>query len=510
MIKLKSAKFNAKHFAAGDIIACEGKRSESFYLLIDGCVRIYKDYQRSEKKALQTIEGYGFFGESAFFGERKFSETFVAQMDCSILPLDRIEAYKFFMFEPETSVLIFNALFDRVRELYLPLLSKAATAVTSKKKYESSPDLFFPTGGDFYNFSINKTEESYFKTYKAQSEIIKEEKRINNLYIVLKGSTGIYSGRKKIADIRPGNFICNAIFPDGIATETYAASKDSEMLELSQENIEKFFKTEPKSAFAVLKMLCGRIELLINAIDVMKYGRQILPMNHKKYNIKIETDMQHVQNKYFFCPVCQNSFQSLIVNAEQMLSISSDDDSRMYYEGVEPLFYDVISCSKCWYTALKEYFDKGRATLQYFQKTMEPYKSVMQYNVDKSTYNIDDVFLSYYFAMFCVNECYNTGRSLIHAKLWLRLSWLYNICGDEDQEMAATKKAREFFLAAFSESNLDEGRQAMFLMIVMGVVCFKVGDRKNAKFFLSQVVLKSGVDKYKEKAKSLLKKYDLL
>ncbi len=516
MIKLKSPNFVVSHFAAGDIIMCEGKKSNALCLVTKGRVGIYNNYKNYGETKLRTVEQEDFFGEMPFFTEKKSTETAVAQEECSIVALDRTDVFKFFMYEPESSVYIFKVLFNKIWGLHAALLKDAAPAAPApaasgtKTKHESNPEYFFSVGGgDFYNFSINKTEESYFKIYPAQSVIINEEEQVSNIYAVMKGSSGIFRSRKKIADIRPGNFISGANFPGGVATETYAAIKETEMIVLKPDNVEKFFKNEPKSAFAVLKMFCDRIELLIHTAEVAKYGKQILPMGHKPADTPITTDGQYLQEKYYFCPVCQQSFKSLIYN-DKLTSVASDDDSRLHYEGIEPLYYDVISCPACWYTALREYFDKGRATLQYFQKTMLPYKTKMQYNIDKSKYDINDVFLAYYFAMFCVNECFNTGRSLIHAKLWLRLSWLYNICGDEDQEMMAVKKARELFLAAFSESSMDDGKQAFPLMIVTGVVCNKVGDRKNAKFFLSQVVLKSGADKYKERAKELLKKYELV
>jgi uncharacterized protein (DUF2225 family) len=337
---------------------------------------------------------------------------------------------------------------------------------------------------------------------------VKEGEKVDDIFIVVKGSTGIYRSRKKIADIQPGNFVSSANFLDGVATEVFAANKDTEMLVLTRENVGSFFKNEPKSALEVLKILSNRIDLINNFVEILKYGKQILPMNHQKYGIKIETDPKFLEEKFFTCPICQSSFKSMFVNTTRMLSAKSDDDSRMYYDGVEPLFYDVITCQKCWYTALKDNFDKGMATLRFFEKTMEPYKS-MKYNTDKLTYNIDDVLTAYYFADFCIDECFNTGRSMLHAKIALRLSWLYNMCGDKEQEMIYVKRARELFLAAFGESAPDDSRQAMGLMIVMGTVCFKVGDRKNARFFLSNVVLKSGIEEYKDKARALLKKYEL-
>jgi uncharacterized protein (DUF2225 family)/CRP-like cAMP-binding protein len=514
VIKLKSKNFIIKQFSAGDVIAAEGNKTNSLCIVMDGSVGIYKNYDSAEEKKIKTMGNGNFFGEIAFFSEKKLIETAVAEKNCSALLLDRTDIYKLFMYEPEVSAHIFKTLFDTILELYTPLIKsntkEVVSSLSGKKTHESNPDLFFPLGGDFYSFNINKTNESYFKAYNPQTVIFKEEDEINSIYIVLKGSTGIYQSRKKIANIIQGNFVSKANFLNGVATETFAVVKETDMLVLSPDNIEKFFKNEPKSAFSVLKLFINRIEQLNNFIDTLKYGRQILPMNHKKYSIKIETDEQFLQSKFYFCPVCQNSFKSLIVNTNQLLSVSSDDDSRLYYEGVEPLYYDVISCPKCWYTAVKDNFDKGMATLPYFQKTMGAYYKSMQYNTDKSAFDIDDVFLAYYFAMFCISECFNTGRSLLYAKICLRLSWLYNICGDEEQEKTYVKKAREFFLAAFGESAPDDSRQAMGLMIVMGVVCFKVGDKKNAKFFLTNVVLKSSVDELKEKAKGLLKKFDLI
>ena len=163
------------------------------------------------------------------------------------------------------------------------------------------------------------------------------------------------------------------------------------------------------------------------------------------------------------------------------------------------------------YTSHREHFDQGQATYRYIMKTMDHLQTWINFQPGNWNFNVDDAIFSYYFAIFCVDQCFGTNsRSLINAKLWLRLSWIYNNCGDEDREKEAYEKAHEYFMQAFSEGIFDKIKSGFGLMIVVAAICHKLGDDRNARFLLSEVILKSGADKLKDRARELMKKYRLM
>lgn len=58
------------------------------------------------------------------------------------------------------------------------------------------------------------------------------------------------------------------------------------------------------------------------------------------------------------CPVCDNKFTYRAVKTGKARLLGTDPDLRPKYDKFDPLKYDIISCTKCGYSATSRYFDK--------------------------------------------------------------------------------------------------------------------------------------------------------
>lgn len=508
----------AKQFNTGDIIVSENARSEEMFILLNGSVSAYKNYRKSGESLKATINENSFFGEMSFFMNKMHSKTYVAKESCCVLPVNRMNTFKVFMEEPVAAQSLLESLTAEIAKKSRrgPRLGGVMGAFAQ----EEEPEAFFSYITKFYSFPINKTGESYMQTLQPRTVLLNDGDKIDSIYIVLKGSLNIFTNYKKRdqkskGEISAGNFLSYMHFNNNIVNGTVVAADETSMLVLNTANIPQFFKYEAKSAFVVMQMLCERIELLNNP-DALKPKSErteglFIPEQHKSYNIKIKPENTEVfEQKYYACPVCDKATKSIYIDSKKLKSIAADDDSRLYYDGVEPVYYDIIICEHCWYTALKDHFTKGSPNAYMFKQKMQPLKLSIDYKTDKSKYTINDVFFAYYFAIYCADDCFiGATKTLVLAKLWLRLSWMYSNCADREMEAYTAKKAHEYFMLTYGSSKPDD-KNLQQLIITTAAVCHKIGDTQNARQLLSRaVLLPKGNESRKERAKELWKKYGL-
>ena len=82
-------------------IFSEGEPGAALYIIKDGKVDIYKNYQEDNQILLASIESGTFFGELALFDESARSATVVAAKDTTLLALSKPDLATFSQKDPE-------------------------------------------------------------------------------------------------------------------------------------------------------------------------------------------------------------------------------------------------------------------------------------------------------------------------------------------------------------------------------------------------------------------------
>ena len=80
-------------------------------------------------------------------------------------------------------------------------------------------------------------------------------------------------------------------------------------------------------------------------------------------------------DKTFTCPVCGEDFPAKIMKTGKARLLSTDQDLRAKYEGIDAVKYDVILCPHCGYAALNRYFNSLNKV--YIKLIKEDRKSVV-------------------------------------------------------------------------------------------------------------------------------------
>jgi HEAT repeat protein len=102
-------------YLANETIMNEGDRGGELYLLIDGKVRIFKDYGTLKEELINTVSAVSYFGEMAALDDRPRSATVVAAERSRMLRLDGESLKELIRQMPEISFEIMRVLTGRVR-----------------------------------------------------------------------------------------------------------------------------------------------------------------------------------------------------------------------------------------------------------------------------------------------------------------------------------------------------------------------------------------------------------
>lgn len=148
-------------------------------------------------------------------------------------------------------------------------------------------------------------------------------------------------------------------------------------------------------------------------------------------------------NKEITCPVCQDKFQVTKVKSKTSKVLNRDSDFCVYYEGLNPLLYDIWVCEHCGYAAQADKyedipFNDSKVILQ----AISPKWSKRSMSGERSLDNAIDAF-----KLALLNLQIRRAKSSEIAKICIRIAWLYRIKNDEKE-----KDFLNFALKSYSET----------------------------------------------------------
>lgn len=358
----------------------------------------------------------------------------------------------------------------------------------------------------------NSTPE--VKVFQKGSVVIREgDFSCNEMYILLRGTAMMFRNYQKpnqtfFGELYAGGFFGEmALFTEKAENMTVVAKEEIVALEINKQNVLNFIKTQPETVFSILKVVCERLEelplkeqtfveekeeaILSNLKGEMPANKEkvlqhveteLFPKGHRQYELPQENqNMEFILEREVSCPLCGTLFKTPSIRMSKLILKKKDSDMRAHYKGFEPLYYDIVTCTKCHYSALGELFDKAmrsrenivRPLLDEYGKTLH-----MELSAPRDAYT---VFAGYYLALLCA-PCF-ANKELLEAKLWLRISWLYDDCKDSKLAEYALKKSWEIYLFAYETLSIPE-RQNQSLCYMIGELSLRLGDFKTARDFL--------------------------
>ncbi len=102
-------------YLPGEVIVREGDRGDQLYLLLEGRVRVFKNYDAANEDQLRDLTAGSYFGEMAILGGGGRTATIVTLEHSHLLSLDGNSLRELLMQMPDISFEIFQVLVDRLR-----------------------------------------------------------------------------------------------------------------------------------------------------------------------------------------------------------------------------------------------------------------------------------------------------------------------------------------------------------------------------------------------------------
>jgi hypothetical protein len=325
------------------------------------------------------------------------------------------------------------------------------------------------------------------------------------MIVVLRGEAGLYKnyGKKDevfIRTIGPGNFCCEqTLFLNQGHYYQLIALTDVFALAVTRDNVNNFFTAYPDVAFSIVETIYKKLEdatailwelNLATEAETPTYSEApvsptiytLFPEGHGSYTLELSNANANIISlTQTICPLCEQKFDTHYILMSKLRRKATDPDMRVRYTDAEPLHYNVVTCPGCLFSAESASF--AAVPKKYAEKTNEKladYKKevVIKTGNERDTFT---VFAGYYLALLCAPLAFDNHELLV-AGLWLKLSRLYEDCGDKPMHIYAVKKTLEAYNHVYTNVRINN-KQTQQVRFVIGELHFKLGDYDTARQF---------------------------
>jgi len=162
---------------------------------------------------------------------------------------------------------------------------------------------------------------------------------------------------------------------------------------------------------------------------------------------------ERLYNKTIKCPVCGNSFDATKIKAKTAKVVSRDSDFCVYYEDINPIFYDVYVCEFCGYASLADKFDdiseRDRAILR---DQLAPKWTKRSFAGERTA---DSAIEAFKLALY--NLQIRKAKDSELSKVCIRIAWLYRLKNDP-RENDFLKFALRCYSEAYQREDLTSDK----------------------------------------------------
>lgn len=194
---------------------------------------------------------------------------------------------------------------------------------------------------------------------------------------------------------------------------------------------------------------------------------------------------QKIYDKTVECPVCGSKNKIKFPKKVSYRMSRRDSDLMQYYEGINPLFYGIEFCNECGYASLPSYFK----TLKENQKILIISQISVKWtkNIYPDDYDVDVAIKQHKLAL--LNAMVKDSLPSEKALICLKLSWLYRIKEDSENEKRFQEQAINSFQQAYMVENFPIGGLDKYtLLYLIGELFRRLGNNSNALTYFSQVL----------------------
>ena len=277
------------------------------------------------------------------------------------------------------------------------------------------------------------------RQFKKDEYICQEGQPGDEMYIILKGSVGIFltnsmGQMNQVATSGEGDFFGEmAIFDNLPRSASCIAMEDTLCVAVNKDNLKQFLVSCPDIAIQMLNNMSGRVRKLNDELYKSNRKEKVYPV--EKFEVPAEYGFSHnVKPPYHApqflvksvhrCPICGGYVEVESMKRHMLQARSIDEDGRIEYVGCEPLWKEVISCPRCYYTNhYLRFFDVNDMEKDRVKKVLETeHKPIVEEVKGKGTQF--DILVTNYLQAIHINQLINPEANAWIGGLWKNLYWL--------------------------------------------------------------------------------------
>ena len=278
---------------------------------------------------------------------------------------------------------------------------------------------------------------STFCQFKKDEYICHEGEPGEEMYIILKGSIGIYltnffGNLTEVAKITEGDFFGEmAIFDNQPRSASCIALQDTLCVAINKENLREFFVNCPDLAEKVVANMSKRIRHMND--ELYKNTFALKKRRTPKFTIPSAYPFSHTAQEPYqdprfcsmvehSCPLCGETFSVKKFRKHMMEVRKTHMDGKVEYVGGNPLWHEVYSCPSCRYSNhYLSFFQINAGNRELIQKTLKEQLPIIQTSNKKAPF---DLLVQRYLQAIHLNEIIAPGEYIRIGTLWLNLYWL--------------------------------------------------------------------------------------
>lgn len=275
-------------FKNGEVIIKEGDMGGSFFWLSKGSAHVYANQGSKDPLKLGTIEEGEFFGEMAILEAYPRSASVIAKGPVEVVEIPGDEMKGFFEANPDTIVELMKHLGSRIKSMTRDyedaraLLKQMQEADEGKKKslfskikkhmdvYQANKNKLNDPGEGNLSEEYSKLQASEnIKSFRKGMYVFKEGKMDDNMYVLLNGSVGFYTGfhtpdELRISEISDFAFFgeTGLVFDEARDTTAVVDTDDTKVEIIKREDIQSIYGTCPDKIIMILRHMSYRIRRL--------------------------------------------------------------------------------------------------------------------------------------------------------------------------------------------------------------------------------------------------------
>lgn len=194
--------------------------------------------------------------------------------------------------------------------------------------------------------------------------------------------------------------------------------------------------------------------------------------------------LDSLYNKSVVCPVCQKKNEVTKVKSKECVVASRDTDFCIYYESVNPIFYDVWVCEYCGYAAQGERFESiSPIDAKRVKENISTHWKSRSFSGER---DIEKAMEAFKLALY--NLCKSSAKPIEYAKVCLRIAWLYRMQKDE-REVEFLKHALKYYCETYENESFPVGKLDEYTcMYMIAELNRRVGKYDDAIVWFNKII----------------------